>query len=259
MLNEWKSKDSFLPFADEVVRALRAIGKQEELSALVDGIAGCMGFRHYALIHHDDLRVEKPGLVDFRKYPPLVTERLVGQCRYRRDPIIRGCIFADSAFLWSELSKIIVLDRCDHDCFELGAREGLNEGITVPYVHLGDCMGSCTFAGTIAPESAPRYLGIVQMVGIFAFQAARRLMGHPSPVPIAPRLHPRPRDCVMLAGRGLSNKQIARQLALTPRTVDGYLTEARRLFNAHDRTELVVSAVLAGEVGLDELKRRQPE
>jgi LuxR family quorum-sensing system transcriptional regulator CciR len=63
----------------------------------------------------------------------------------------------------------------------------------------------------------------------------------------------------MLAGRGLSNKQIARQLALTPRTVDGYLTEARRLFNAHDRTELVVSAVLAGEVGLDELKRRQPE
>jgi hypothetical protein len=29
--------------------------------------------------------------------------------------------------------------------FELGAREGLNEGITVPYVRLGDRMGSCTF------------------------------------------------------------------------------------------------------------------
>ncbi|WP_237230026.1 hypothetical protein [Sphingobium sp. TKS] len=45
---------------------------------------------------------------------------------------------------------------------------------------------------------------------------------------------------------------------LTPRTIDGYLTEARRLFSARDRTELVVSAVLAGEVGIDEL-RRQPE
>src|SRR3546814_10890241 len=73
-----------------------------------------------------------------------------------------------------------------------------------------------------------------------------------------PRLHPRPRDCVVLAGRGLSNKEIARALELTPRTVDGYLTEARRLFEAHDRTELVVSAVLAGEVDLHEL-RRQPE
>jgi LuxR family quorum-sensing system transcriptional regulator CciR len=75
----------------------------------------------------------------------------------------------------------------------------------------------------------------------------------------SPRLHPRPRDCVVLAGRGYSNKEIARALALTPRTVDGYLTQARRLFGAHDRTELVVSAVLAGEVGLHELKVRQPE
>lgn len=63
----------------------------------------------------------------------------------------------------------------------------------------------------------------------------------------------------MLAGQGLANKEIARALSLTPRTVDGYLTEARRLFDAHDRTELVVGAVLAGEVGVHELARRQPE
>ncbi|MBS0284451.1 MAG: helix-turn-helix transcriptional regulator, partial [Proteobacteria bacterium] len=85
-----------------------------------------------------------------------------------------------------------------------------------------------------------------------------RTGGCPKVGPV-PRLHPRPRDCVVLAGCGYSNKQIARALALTPRTVDGYLTEARRLFDAHDRTELVVSAVLAGEVGLHELKRGQPE
>lgn len=98
------------------------------------------------------------------------------------------------------------------------------------------------------------------MIGVFAFQAARRLLSSvivaPSP---RPKLHPRPRDRVVLAGRGYSNKEIARALALTPRTVDGYLTEARRLFSAYDRTELVVSAVLAGEIGLHELKRRQPE
>ena len=63
----------------------------------------------------------------------------------------------------------------------------------------------------------------------------------------------------MLAGRGYSNKQIARALALTPCTVDGYLTKARQLFDAHDRTELVVCAVLAGEVELQALTRGQPE
>ena len=98
------------------------------------------------------------------------------------------------------------------------------------------------------------------MVGVFAFQAAKRVSGLPEPITAPrPRLHPRPRDCIVLAGRGLSNKQIARELKITPRTVDGYLTAARRLFDVHDRTELVVSAILAGEVGLHELKPRQPE
>lgn len=226
----------------------------------MEAMAREMGFRHYALIHHDDLRMHRPDRVDLKDYPPGVTERLFGQHRYRRDPVIRGCIFADSAFLWSDLPRIIHLDRHDHASFELGAREGLNEGITVPYVRLGDRMGSCTFAGMRRPDRAHIYLGIAQMVGIFAFQAARRLVSGEQPaVSTSPKLHPRPRDCIILAGRGYSNKRIARALALTPRTVDGYLTEARRLFDAHDRTELVVSAVLAGEVGLDELRSRQPE
>lgn len=129
----------------------------------------------------------------------------------------------------------------------------------MPYTRLGDHMGSCTFAGTANPEQAHRYLGTAQLIGIFAFQAALRVTpGSGFRIANHPRLHPRPRDCIVLAGRGYSNKEIARALGLTPRTVDGYLTEARRLFDAHDRTELVVSAVLAGEIGLDELRPRQP-
>ena len=121
----------------------------------------------------------------------------------------------------------------------------------MPYARLGERIGSCTFAGTAKPEQAGRFLGAAQMEGVFAFQAALNLRsGEPPPAAATPKLHPRPRDCVVLAGRGYSNKQIARALALTPRTVDGYLTEARRLFDAHDRTELVVCAVLAGEVEL---------
>ena len=96
------------------------------------------------------------------------------------------------------------------------------------------------------------------MIGVFAFQAAHRLIGSPAMLTKHPRLHPRPRDCVILLGQGYTNKQIARALSLAPKTVDCYLAEARRLFNVHGRTELVVSAVLAGEIGLHELKSRQP-
>jgi len=251
---------SCLAITDPFLRAVRTITTTNELTTLMEAVSREMGWRHYALIHHDDLRVARPDRVDLKDYPAAIADRLIGQRRFRRDPIIRGCIFADSAFLWSDLHRLIHLDRQDRESFELGAREGLNEGITVPYTRLGDCMGSCTFAGMQRPQNAGRYLGPAQMIGIFAFQAARRLLSGPGAGPVSnPRLHPRPRDCVVLAGRGYSNKEIARALALTPRTVDGYLTEARRLFDAHDRTELVVSAVLAGEIDLSELRRRQPE
>lgn len=249
-----------LALTSAVVDALRAVAARAELVTLMEAVAREMGFRHYALIHHDDLGSAPSDRVDLKDYPAAIVERLIDHRGYRRDPVIRGCIFADGAFLWSDLPRIIHLDRHDHTSFELGAREGLNEGITVPYVRLGDCMGSCTFAGTRRPERAQHFLGAAQMIGIFAFQAARRLACGNLPIaPVSPRLHPRPRDCVVLAGRGYSNKRIARALALTPRTVDGYLTEARRLFGVHDRTELVVSAVLTGEVGLHELRGRQPE
>lgn len=256
-----KSRRSFcLALTASVIDALRAADDREQLAILMDDVSREMHFRNYALVDHDALGAPAPHRVDLKRYPNAVTERLVGQRGYRRDPVIRGCVFADGAFLWSDLPEIIRLDRRDRATLELGARDGLNEGITVPYTRLGYQMGSCTFAGTRFPERAHRFLGAAQMIGVFAFQRARRLVapGIIDPAPL-PRLQPRPRDCVILAGRGHSNKEIARALNLTPRTVDGYLTEARRLFKAHDRTELVVSAVLAGEVGLDELRRRQPE
>jgi DNA-binding CsgD family transcriptional regulator len=248
-----------LTLADDFVSLARGVSTNRDLVELLEAATREMGFRYYALIHHDDLRVSRPGQIDLKDYPSAITERIIGRCFYRRDPVFRGCLYVDSAFLWSDLPKYIHLDRRDRESLDHGLREGLNEGITVPSYLASDRLGSCTFAGTAKPERASRSLGAAQVVGIFAFQAARRLAGtFPRPF-VQPRLHPRPRDCVVLVGRGYSNKRIARELALTPRTVDGYLTEARRLFDAHDRTELVVSAVLAGEVGLHELTRRQPE
>jgi len=249
---------SHVEFVHSVVEVLRAASDVDVLESLMQLFSRELGFRYYALVDHEDISPVNAGRVDIKDYPEAIVEKLFGQRQYRRDPVMRGCLFAGGAFLWSDLNEIIELDGRDHVSFEQGAREGLVEGITVPYTRLGRCMGSCTFAGTISSERAVRYLGAAQTVGIFAFQAARRLVAPPTRAALAPRLHPRPRDCVILAGRGCSNKEIARALSLTPRTVDGYLSEARHLFGAHDRTELVISAVLAGEIGVHEL-RRQPE
>src|SRR3546814_19803981 len=109
-------------------------------------------------------------------------------------------------------------------------------------------MGSCTFAGMRRPERAERLLGPAQVIGIFAFQAALRMLRQTRLSLPLPRLHPRPRDCVMSAGCGYSNKPITRALGLTPRTVDCYLHETRRLFGSHDPPTLVLAPILDAEV-----------
>lgn len=244
---------------DAVLRMLAKVNTPGDLASLMEAVTAELGFRHYALIHHDDLRGSPGSRVKLLDYPDAIEERIIGQATWRRDPVIRASLFAQRAFRWSEIGDIIALDSRDEDCLRLGAKAGLNEGITVPFHLLGECTGSCTFAGTRAPRRARRYMGMAQMIGVFAFQAARRVIVGPDVRAGRPRLQPRPRDCVVLIGRGLSNKEIARALAITPRTVDGYLTEARQLFDAHDRTELVISALFAGEIELSELRRGQPE
>mgnify|MGYP003576769878 CR=1 FL=1 len=253
------NSSAVVSFTDALLKSLASIRSKPDLSKLMGAIAHEFGFRYFALIYHDDLRNDPADRVNIKNYPAAVVERIIDQATWRRDPIMRGCIFAEGAFLWSGLSSIIRIDRRDRDTMAFGARNGLNEGITIPCLLMGQCLGSCTFAGRQRPEHAQRVLGVAQMVEVFAFQAARRLTRGNLHVSAPPRLHPRPRDCVILAGQGRSNKEIARALSLTPRTVDGYLTEARRIFNAHDRTELVDSAVLAGEIGLHDLKIAQPE
>jgi len=258
--DRWRSRlSSGAAMADSFIRAARAALTEQDLAQLMEAVTAELGFRHYALIHHADLRGSPRGRIDIKKYPDAVTTRIIDEGRFSRDPVIRACRFADGAFLWSEIDKIIALDRNDRLCLAEGLCEGLNEGITVPSPLLGDCLGSCTFAGIRSPGRAARLLGPAQMIGIFAFQAARRLvLGRRAPMR-TPHLHPRPRDCVILAGQGLSNKEIARALAIAPRTVDGYMTEARELFGVHRRTTLALSAVFAGEIGLEELDSRQPE
>src|SRR3546814_11162663 len=107
-----------------------------------------------------------PDRVDLKDYPAAATERIIDQRHYRRDPIIRGSPFAGGAFLWSDIHNFMQLDRRDRASFELGRRDGLNEGITVPYVRLGACMGSCTFAGMRRTERPGRLPGPARVDGI---------------------------------------------------------------------------------------------
>jgi DNA-binding CsgD family transcriptional regulator len=87
-----------------------------------------------------------------------------------------------------------------------------------------------------------------------AYRVARRLRslgthqrrpgaGRPS---YGDELSPREKDVVRLVAAGRSDREIARLLFLSPRTVASHVTSARRKLRAPSRTALAVQAVTRG-------------
>lgn len=64
----------------------------------------------------------------------------------------------------------------------------------------------------------------------------------PSGRPVLP-LSERQLDCLKLVAKGLSSPQIARELGLSPRTVDEYISDASARLRVRTRVEAVVAAI----------------
>ena len=87
---------------------------------------------------------------------------------------------------------------------------------------------------------------MAQLVGAFAYEAARRLRrarGLPSsPVPLTQRQI----DCVLLVARGKSDWEISRILGIAEDTVTEHLDAARGRYGVSRRGQLVVRALYDG-------------
>src|SRR3546814_4270066 len=85
--------------------------RSDELATMMEVIAREMGFRHFALAHHDNRVESEAGRVRLMDYPAAVTDRLVEQGLFRREQVVRACLHAVTAFLWSDLPDMLTLDR----------------------------------------------------------------------------------------------------------------------------------------------------
>jgi LuxR family quorum-sensing system transcriptional regulator CciR len=242
---------------DAFVRDVGRTSSEGELAEALGEICRDMGFRFFALTHHIDIRRAPQPAIRLDNYPPEWVRYFDDHKLGASDPVHRGSHLTSVGFAWSHLPKLIQLTARDLEIFERAADNGIGDGFTVPAHVPGESNGSCSFAteaGTPVPE---QNLPLAQLVGAFAFEAARRLWRmREEELPAAARLTDRQRDCVIWAARGKTDWEIARILGVSHETVIMHLKDARERYGVTKRTPLTVRALFDGTISfIDILKR----
>lgn len=242
--------------AQQFIDEASAIKSSDELRSLMDAICNELGFRHFALIHHTDLRELRPGVININNYPPVWAEQFIAKRLYRFDPVIQACFRTGVGFRWSKVGELIDLNPRQERILEAASREGLADGLTMPSAVKGEYAGSCSFAAPRRSVYLDHCEILGQLVGAFGFEAARRLTKRED-CDTKRKLSPRQRECVVLVAQGKSNWEIGQILGLSPVTIAHYVSDARARYDVSSRQQLVVRALLESEINFPEIMPAQ--
>jgi LuxR family quorum-sensing system transcriptional regulator CciR len=245
---------SLLELIGDFYETIDLLESPEQLSAHLETICGLAGLRYFAITHHVDFGHDTNAGIHVHNYPRHFADFHDTSGLGARDPVHRASQLRVAGFHWEALSTIVALTAEDVAVLERAERAGIGPGYTVP-VHIpGEFSGSSSFAvsrGLAFPRTA---VPVVEALGGFAFEAARRLQTSPprSRRPIA-RLTDREREIVVCLGQGKPEKQIARILGISPWTVNDHLKHARARCGVQKSALLVVVGLLSGSITYAEI------
>jgi LuxR family quorum-sensing system transcriptional regulator CciR len=234
------------------VADVQELRSEEDLAGALGDVAHDFGFRFFALTHHLDIRRASGG-IRLHNYPDGWADWFDDQGLGDADPVHRASNLTSIGFAWSELDAMIPLTPRDQEILDLARRQGIGDGFTVPAHVPGEAHGSCSFAAETGRPLPREHLPLVQLVGSFAFEAARRMRRGPARPGSRPRLTNRQRECVIWAARGKSDWEIAQILDVSQETVIQHLKQARERYGVGKRTVLAIHALFDGTIGFLEV------
>jgi LuxR family transcriptional regulator, quorum-sensing system regulator CciR len=261
----WEANLSRIADVQAFIDASRSVASPRALETLLEAVTREIGFDHYALMHHVDLsryhpsldHMERGELVGLSNYPPAWVEEYIRRNIVADDPVLLASRRTNVGFTWDEMPDLIEITAAHRALSDDTRRAGLGGGYTVPAHVPGEATGSCTFAMRFGRALPVHNLAAAQLVGAFAFQAARTMVANarrPSPRP-SRRLTDRQLECTILVGRGLTERQIGGRLGISDETVKRHLKEARQTFHVSKSVQLVTRTLHDGQISLSDLIR----
>jgi LuxR family transcriptional regulator, quorum-sensing system regulator CciR len=244
-------KDHYL---DSLLSPIRSACTFKCLADALRHTTKAMGFEFYALTQHIHPTRWNDIAIALHNCPVAWVEYYATKKLYKHDPILHASTLTSLGFLWSELPAMLDMTRNRQRVLDLYAEAGIGTGITIPVHVPGEPTGSCSFATTHSQPFPYENMLTAQLVGAFAFQAARRIAGlmqandHQ-----VRRLTPRQRDCLIWAMRGKTDWEIAQILELSPATVSQHIEMARERYGVVKRMQLAIRAIYLGDISFNEV------
>jgi len=246
------------------IDASRKIDTAAQLETLVADISMEMGFDHFALIHHVDLgklgaslhRVDDGSLVAITNYPESWVEAYIARDIVANDPVLLASERTSAGFIWEEVDRFITVTSEHRLVTEDTRRAGLAAGYTVPANVPGEANGSCNFAVRTGHALPVANLPMAQVVGAFAFQAARSLvLAARARADVSPKveLTQRQLECLLFVARGKTDWEIGRILGISEETVKQHLADTRQRYDVAKRVQVVMRAVYEGKLAISDI------
>src|SRR3546814_229506 len=138
-------------------------------------IAEQLGFQYFALTQHVDVVAAGSGVIHIHNYPDRWADFYAANALGITDPVHRACHMTSWGFRWTQMPALIPLTSGDHRHLARGRQAGIGDGFTIPSNIGGQPPGSCTFANAGDRPLREDRLLLAQLLGNYAFDAARRL------------------------------------------------------------------------------------
>ena len=240
--------------ATDFVGLARGVHSISDLFAAIANSCGAMKIQYFALTHHVDFRRNASPAIRLHNYPRAWVDWFDERGLGRSDPIHRASHLVSVGFPWANVPAMIKLTPDDRMVLDQAYRIGIGEGYTIPANVPGEMFGSCSFAVEAGRDFPEEFELACQLIGAFAFEAARRLTDpRARSVSQLPILTDRQRDCVLWAARGKTDWEISRILGVSHETVIQHLKHARERYGVQKRAMLAVRALFDGLISFSDI------
>ncbi|MCA8900295.1 MAG: LuxR family transcriptional regulator [Hyphomonas sp.] len=195
---------------------------------------------------------------------PAEWESAYRETLHTHDPLPDIALRLGTAFRWGDLPSDIQLQPAEADYLKSLGQWGMANGIGVPAYGSAARVGFVGLGGPLEADGVEKAdLDIVRIAAEASYLRYCELIVAESGD--IPRLSSRELDVLHWMAQGKSNAAIARQLELSPETVDTYVRRIFQKLNVSDRTSAVVKGVtrgivIASEPAIDRaIEARQPK